>query len=78
MFLPPSSVLPRLGPSAAPASTSSGGVHVCLPPPLARQPAAPARASPRRRHHDEVVSTLEKRVATWTKYNVTHQEDIQV
>ncbi|EFN57937.1 hypothetical protein CHLNCDRAFT_142031 [Chlorella variabilis] len=31
-----------------------------------------------RRHHDEVVSTLEKRVATWTKYNVTHQEDIQV
>ncbi|KAI3428055.1 hypothetical protein D9Q98_006440 [Chlorella vulgaris] len=31
-----------------------------------------------RRHQDNVVSALEQRVATWTKYNTTHQEDIQV
>ncbi|KAI7844137.1 hypothetical protein COHA_002272 [Chlorella ohadii] len=31
-----------------------------------------------KRHHDPVISTLEERVALWTKYNVSHQEDIQV
>ena len=31
-----------------------------------------------RRHHDPVISALEERVALWTKYNVSHQEDIQV
>ncbi|KAL4422226.1 hypothetical protein ABPG77_009701 [Micractinium sp. CCAP 211/92] len=31
-----------------------------------------------RRHYDPVVTRLEQRVALWTKYNVSHQEDIQV
>ncbi|PSC72571.1 Prolyl 4-hydroxylase subunit alpha-1 isoform A [Micractinium conductrix] len=31
-----------------------------------------------KRHHDPVVSRLEERVALWTKYNMSHQEDIQV
>lgn len=43
-------------------------------------PSDPATFSPSicRRHYDPVVTRLEQRVALWTKYNITHQEDIQV
>jgi hypothetical protein len=40
--------------------------------------AAVLRLPVSRRYHDDVISRVEERVAIWTKYNVSHQEDIQV
>lgn len=64
----------------------AGGLRPCLSLELAlRPPQLSCTARPClplvlmcRRHHDNVITQLEQRVAAWTKYNISHQEDIQV
>lgn len=58
-----------------PSNSQHGWLWVAQPegPPFAH--AAPPPCF--RRHHDPIISAIEERVAVWTKYNVSHQEDIQ-